>query len=84
MRVYRIVYLVQLNTNFNWSYCCLNGLLSDACVSNDIVSLGLSGDPCTVSSQLELEEALRLYELNKDSELTIHSEFSLFIRLLLA
>ncbi|XP_016097999.1 protein kinase C iota type-like [Sinocyclocheilus grahami] len=30
------------------------------------------GDPCTVSSQLELEEALRLYELNKDSELIIH------------
>lgn len=33
-----------------------------------------SGDPCTVSSQLELEEALRLYELNKDSELIIHGE----------
>ncbi|XP_019358832.1 PREDICTED: protein kinase C iota type [Gavialis gangeticus] len=30
------------------------------------------GDPCTVSSQLELEEAFRLYELNKDSELLIH------------
>uniref|UniRef100_A0A4W3I4U7 protein kinase C n=1 Tax=Callorhinchus milii TaxID=7868 RepID=A0A4W3I4U7_CALMI len=30
------------------------------------------GDPCTVSSQLELEEAFRLYELNKDSELIIH------------
>uniref|UniRef100_A0A8C7J9V2 protein kinase C n=1 Tax=Oncorhynchus kisutch TaxID=8019 RepID=A0A8C7J9V2_ONCKI len=31
-----------------------------------------SGDPCTVSSQLELVEALRLYEVNKDSELIIH------------
>ncbi|XP_075058209.1 protein kinase C iota type [Mixophyes fleayi] len=30
------------------------------------------GDPCTVSSQLELDEAFRLYELNKDSELLIH------------
>lgn len=30
------------------------------------------GDPCTVSSQMELDEALRLYELNKDSELTVH------------
>ncbi|KAK5860217.1 hypothetical protein PBY51_021710 [Eleginops maclovinus] len=30
------------------------------------------GDPCTVSSQLELDEALRLYEVNKDSELIIH------------
>lgn len=34
--------------------------------------LVIAGDPCTVSSQLELEEALRLYELNKDSELIIH------------
>ncbi|XP_076320331.1 protein kinase C iota type isoform X2 [Tachypleus tridentatus] len=30
------------------------------------------GDPCTISSQAELEEAIRLYELNKDSEITIH------------
>uniref|UniRef100_A0A8D0DXR0 PB1 domain-containing protein n=1 Tax=Salvator merianae TaxID=96440 RepID=A0A8D0DXR0_SALMN len=32
------------------------------------------GNPCTVSSQLELEEALEqsLYELNQDSELLIH------------
>lgn len=30
------------------------------------------GDPCTISSQQELEEAIRLYELNKDSELLIH------------
>ncbi|XP_047494096.1 atypical protein kinase C-like [Penaeus chinensis] len=31
------------------------------------------GDPCTISSQQELDEALRLYELNKDSELAIHA-----------
>ncbi|XP_078615151.1 protein kinase C iota type-like isoform X4 [Branchiostoma floridae x Branchiostoma japonicum] len=30
------------------------------------------GDPCTISSQEELDEAIRLYELNKDSELCIH------------
>ncbi|XP_054160714.1 protein kinase C iota type-like [Oppia nitens] len=30
------------------------------------------GDPCVISSQAELEEAIRLYELNKDSEITIH------------
>ncbi|XP_063409429.1 protein kinase C iota type-like isoform X1 [Mytilus trossulus] len=30
------------------------------------------GDPCTISSQMELDEAIRLYELNKDSELTLH------------
>lgn len=30
------------------------------------------GDPCTISSQVEIDEAIRLYELNKDSEITIH------------
>uniref|UniRef100_A0A915IYR5 Protein kinase C n=1 Tax=Romanomermis culicivorax TaxID=13658 RepID=A0A915IYR5_ROMCU len=30
------------------------------------------GDPCTISSQLELDEALRLYEINRDSELYVH------------
>ncbi|CAG0914180.1 unnamed protein product [Notodromas monacha] len=30
------------------------------------------GDPCIISSQMELDEALRLYEVNKDSELLIH------------
>lgn len=32
------------------------------------------GDPCTISTQLELDEAIRLYEINRDSELTIHGE----------
>ncbi|XP_064292420.1 atypical protein kinase C-like isoform X1 [Plodia interpunctella] len=35
------------------------------------------GDPCTISTQLELDEALRLYELNRDSELTVHGKSSL-------
>ncbi|KAF5296402.1 hypothetical protein FQR65_LT01389 [Abscondita terminalis] len=30
------------------------------------------GDPCTISTQLELDEAIRLYEVNRDSELTVH------------
>lgn len=30
------------------------------------------GDPCTLTSQLELTEAIRLYEINRDSELVIH------------
>ncbi|XP_070560294.1 protein kinase C iota type-like [Ptychodera flava] len=30
------------------------------------------GDPCTISSQEELDEAIRLYEINKDSDITIH------------
>ena len=35
----------------------------------------LLGDPCVISSQAELEEAIRLYEVNKDSEITIHGMF---------
>lgn len=30
------------------------------------------GDPCTLSSQVELDEAVRLYYVNKESELIIH------------
>lgn len=29
-------------------------------------------DPCTISCQMELNEAIRLYEVNRDSELFIH------------
>ncbi|XP_038110538.1 atypical protein kinase C isoform X3 [Culex quinquefasciatus] len=29
-------------------------------------------DPCTIQSDLELDEAIRLYEVNRDSELVIH------------
>lgn len=35
-------------------------------------------DPCTLASQLELCEAIRLYEINKDSELVIHGEYISF------
>lgn len=31
-------------------------------------------DPCTLASQMELCEAIRLYEINKDSELVIHGK----------
>nr|XP_024215310.1 atypical protein kinase C isoform X4 [Halyomorpha halys] len=30
------------------------------------------GDPITLSTQMELDEAIRLYEINKDLEITIH------------
>lgn len=30
------------------------------------------GDPCTISSQLELDEAIRLYIVGRDADLTIH------------
>uniref|UniRef100_A0A182U312 PB1 domain-containing protein n=1 Tax=Anopheles melas TaxID=34690 RepID=A0A182U312_9DIPT len=29
-------------------------------------------DPCTIQSDTELDEAIRLYEVNRDSELVIH------------
>lgn len=32
------------------------------------------GDPCVISSQIELETAIRLYEINKEPEITIHGE----------
>lgn len=35
------------------------------------------GDPCTISTQMELDEAIRLYEMNRDSELTIHGKLLL-------
>lgn len=38
------------------------------------------GDPCTISTQVELDEAIRLYELNRDSELTIHGKFFIIKR----
>lgn len=34
------------------------------------------GDPCIISTQMELDEALRLYELNRDNEITIHGEYN--------
>ena len=30
------------------------------------------GDPCTVGSQMELDEAVRLYYVNKERELVLH------------
>ncbi len=32
------------------------------------------GDPCTLSTQMELDEAIRLYEVNKDSEIVVHGK----------
>lgn len=37
------------------------------------------GDPCIISTQMELDEALRLYELNRDNEITIHGEFVMIL-----
>ncbi|XP_076660957.1 protein kinase C iota type-like [Halictus rubicundus] len=32
------------------------------------------GDPCRIATQQELNEVLRLYELEKDTEIPIHGE----------
>ncbi|KAH0552686.1 hypothetical protein KQX54_014113 [Cotesia glomerata] len=42
------------------------------------------GDPCRIASQQELDEALRLYELEKDTEITIHGQSCLFLFLFLS
>lgn len=36
-------------------------------------------DPCTISSQVELDEAIRLYEVNRDTELVMHGELLLLV-----
>ena len=42
----------------------------------DIGLVFISGDPCTISNQIELDEAIRLYEANKDTEIVVHGKFS--------
>jgi hypothetical protein len=38
-----------------------------------LISIDLpSGDPCTISSQRELDEAMRLLQANADAELNVH------------
>uniref|UniRef100_A0A672PRY2 Protein kinase C iota type n=1 Tax=Sinocyclocheilus grahami TaxID=75366 RepID=A0A672PRY2_SINGR len=76
---YKIICLDIMITHFDpsISYEGLCSEVRDMCsMDNDQLFtmkwIDEEGDPCTVSSQLELEEALRLYELNKDSELIIH------------
>lgn len=34
------------------------------------------GDPCTISSQMELEEAFRIYNRTKKSGLLLHGELA--------
>ena len=38
-------------------------------------------DPCTISSQRELSEAIRLYEVNKEAELTVHGKTYFYLPL---
>lgn len=53
--------------------------LNNSCIPLCSSSFVSTGDPCTISSQVEIDEAIRLYEVNNDSEITIHGEIdSLF------
>ena len=38
------------------------------------------GDPCTISSELEVQEAIRLYEANKEAELTVHGKNTILLK----
>lgn len=38
------------------------------------------GDPCTISSQMELEEAFHVHNRTRRSGLLLHGEFSIVIR----
>lgn len=69
------------------SRCCWNGVRGEEekWVFHRKTSFGFfsPGDPCIISSQMELDEALRLYEINKDSELLIHGELAFSARFFL-
>lgn len=39
-------------------------------------------DACTISTQMELDEAIRLYEMNHNPELLIHGKFNMIFMLL--
>lgn len=59
------------------TYAGLNTEMKDICKFDDDQLFTMKwvdeeGDPCTISCQIELDEAIRLYEVNKDSEMTIH------------
>lgn len=57
--------------------------VKEMCKFDDLVAFTIKwvdeeGDPCLLSTQLELDEAVRLYNINRDAELSIHGEFFMF------
>ena len=42
---------------------------------NNVFHFYLLGDPCTLSTQVELDEAVRLYHVNAESQLVINGIF---------
>lgn len=69
------ILITSVNVEITYSDFCAE--IKDICKFDDeqpftVKWLDEEGDPCTISTQLELDEAIRLYEVNKDSEITIH------------
>ena len=54
-----------------------NGKIKQICKFDEVQPFTIKwvdeeGDPCTISSQRELDEVIRLYYLNKERELVLH------------
>ncbi|XP_033764087.1 protein kinase C iota type-like isoform X1 [Pecten maximus] len=69
------ILITSVNVEISYTDFCAE--IKDICKFDDqqpftVKWLDEEGDPCTISSQLELDEAIRLYEINKDTEITIH------------
>ncbi|XP_070207266.1 protein kinase C iota type-like [Littorina saxatilis] len=69
--------ILVTNIKLDMTYVDFCAEIKDICKFDDfqpftVKWLDEEGDPCTISSQIELNEAIRLYEVNKDSELNIH------------
>ncbi|XP_062590447.1 protein kinase C iota type-like [Saccostrea cucullata] len=69
------ILITSIGPDIAYADFCLE--IKDICKFDDqqpftVKWLDEEGDPCTISSQVELNEAIRLYDLNKDSELTLH------------
>ncbi|XP_076451523.1 protein kinase C iota type-like isoform X2 [Babylonia areolata] len=69
--------ILVTNIKMDMNYIDFCAEIKDICKFDDcqpftVKWLDEEGDPCTISSQTELDEAIRLYEVNKDSELNIH------------
>ncbi|ESO89925.1 hypothetical protein LOTGIDRAFT_124219, partial [Lottia gigantea] len=69
------ILVTSIGTDISYGKFCTE--IKDICKFDELQPftvkwLDEEGDPCTLSSQIELDEAIRLYEVNKDSEITIH------------
>ncbi|KAL4221832.1 hypothetical protein ACF0H5_020086 [Mactra antiquata] len=69
------ILIISVNPEISYEDFCAE--IKDICKFDDkqpftVKWVDEDGDPCTISSQIELDEAIRLYELNRDSEINVH------------